>query len=78
MKEKEPVRSYEEAVGELEDILAKLSSDTVTLEESLTLYARAAALLAQCDKTLREASLKMETITQALQQLKTQEEDDDL
>lgn len=75
---KKDVRSYEAAMQELEEVLQKLSADTVTLEESLTLYARAAELIAQCDKTLRQASLKLQTITDALHAAQNGEEDDDV
>lgn len=63
---REPVRSYESALEDLEQILEKLSSDSVTLEESIELYSRAAEQLAFCDKTLKNASLRIETITEAL------------
>ncbi len=71
-----PVHSYETAVAELETILEKMSSDAVTLEESIQLYARAAQLIADCDRLLKEASLKIETIDQALEQLRLGESTD--
>ncbi len=76
MKKKEPVLSYEEAVAELESILQKLSAEETTLEESLTLYARAAQLIADCNALLKKAELQMETVTQTLQGLQEEPEDD--
>ena len=76
MKKKEPVLSYEEAVAELESILQKLSAEETTLEESLTLYARAAQLIADCNALLKKAELQMETIAQTLQGLQEEPEDD--
>ena len=76
MKKKEPVLSYEEAVAELESILQKLSAEETTLEESLTLYARAAQLSADCNALLKKAELQMETIAQTLQGLQEEPEDD--
>ncbi len=77
-KKKEPVRSYEEAVQELETILEKLSSEEVTLEESIELYARATEQIVFCDKTLKEAQLRIETIEQALQSALKEEPADEL
>ncbi len=74
----DPVRSYEAAVAELESILEKMSSETVSLEDSIALYARAAQLITECDKLLKEAALKIETIDQALEQLRLEENGDDL
>ena len=76
MKKKEPVLSYEEAVAELDSILQKLSAEETTLEESLTLYARAAQLIADCNALLKKAELQMETIAQTLQGLQEEPEDD--
>ena len=76
MKKKEPVLSYEEAVAELESILQRLSAEETTLEESLTLYARAAQLIADCNALLKKAELQMETVTQTLQGLQEEPEDD--
>ena len=73
---KKDVKTYEQAMQELETILKQLSSPEVTLEESLGLYARAAELIRRCDIILKDASLRMETITEALQQVQEETEDD--
>ena len=74
---KKDVKTYEQAMQELETILKQLSSPEVTLEESLDLYARAAELISRCDAILKDASLRMETITEALQQVQEETEDDE-
>lgn len=77
MKKTQP--SYEQAVAELEEILAQLAADTTPLDTALTLYARAAQLIEHCDKTLKQAALQMQTVSEALQALQPQpgEGDDD-
>lgn len=62
------VKTYEEAVQKLDAILAKLSDESTPLDEAVELYAQAAELIGFCNKTLKEASLKIETITQKLAQ----------
>ena len=74
-EKKEPVRSYEQAVTELEAILDRLSAEDVTLEESIDLYARATEQIVFCDKTLKAAQLRIETIDQALQAALHREDD---
>ncbi|MGV6820464.1 MAG: exodeoxyribonuclease VII small subunit [Parvularcula sp.] len=54
--------SFEAALAELEEIIAKLEGGTVELEESITLYERGAALRAHCDKKLKSAREKIEKV----------------
>ena len=54
--------SFEEALGELEQIVQKLESGTVALEESIAMYERGAALKAHCENKLKSARLKVEKI----------------
>ncbi|MEL6474512.1 MAG: exodeoxyribonuclease VII small subunit [Pseudomonadota bacterium] len=56
--------SFEAALKELEDIVAKLERGDVDLEESIAFYERGAALKAHCEKTLKSAELKVEQIVQ--------------
>ena len=56
--------SFEQAMTELEAIVAKLESGEAPLEESIALYERGAALRAHCDARLREAEMRVEKITQ--------------
>lgn len=54
--------SFEAAMAELEDVVRKLESGSVALEESIALYERGAALKAHCDARLRAAEEKVELI----------------
>ena len=54
--------SYEEALGELEDIVRKLENGDVPLEESITIYERGDKLRAHCNKLLTSAEKKVEKI----------------
>ncbi|WOI55407.1 exodeoxyribonuclease VII small subunit [Palleronia sp. LCG004] len=55
--------SFEEAMAELEQVVAKLDSGDVPLEESITLYQRGADLKKRCADKLAEAEEKVAAIT---------------
>lgn len=55
--------SFEQALAQLEQIVATLESGQAELEASITLYERGAALKAHCEARLRQAQLKVEKIT---------------
>ncbi len=57
--------SFEDALKELETIVAKLESGDAALDESISLYARGEALRAQCEKRLKDAQARIEKITLA-------------
>lgn len=52
-------QSFEEMMKELENIVQKLDSENVSLEESLNLYQRGMTLSASCDETLKNAEKKV-------------------
>jgi exodeoxyribonuclease VII small subunit len=54
--------SFEEALGELEKIVAELESGKAPLERSIEVYARGAALKDHCEKKLEAARLRVEKI----------------
>lgn len=54
--------SFEKALGELEDIVAKLEQGRVELEESIALYERGAALKTHCESKLKSAQERIEKI----------------
>ena len=56
--------SFEEALTELDDIVAKLEAGDLTLEESLSLFERGQKLAARCNKQLDEASLRVEQLSE--------------
>ncbi len=56
--------SFEDALAELESIVAKLESGDVPLEQSIAIYERGASLKAHCEARLKAAELKVEQIVQ--------------
>ena len=56
--------SFEAALAQLEQIVNKLESGDVPLEDSIRIYERGAALKAHCERKLKEAELKVEKIVQ--------------
>ncbi|PHP26855.1 exodeoxyribonuclease VII small subunit [Limimaricola cinnabarinus] len=57
--------SFEAAIKELEQVVAKLERGDVALDQSIALYQRGAELKARCEKQLAEAEEKVAKITQA-------------
>ncbi len=57
--------SFEDAMKELEATVGKLEHGEATLEESIALYERGAALRQHCDAVLRLAEERVEKITLA-------------
>ena len=54
--------TFETALSELEQIVAKLESGQAPLEDSIRMYERGAALKAHCESKLKAAQLKVEQI----------------
>ncbi len=54
--------SFEEALKQLEDIVGRLESGRVELEESISIYERGAALKAHCETKLKDAEARIEKI----------------
>jgi len=54
--------SFEDALTELERIVAELESGKAELERSIQVYERGAKLKAHCEAKLREAQLRVEKI----------------
>lgn len=55
--------SFEAALAELESIVRSLEKGETALEDSIVSYERGVALKNHCEKKLREAQAKIETIT---------------
>jgi exodeoxyribonuclease VII small subunit len=55
--------SFEKALALLEEIVAKLESGRVDLEESIKIYERGEALRRHCETKLAEAEARIEKIT---------------
>jgi exodeoxyribonuclease VII small subunit len=56
--------SFETALKELEDIVARLEQGEVDLEDSIVLYERGQALKLHCEKKLKSAESRLEKIVQ--------------
>lgn len=54
--------SFEQALSELEKIVAELESGQAALDESISRYERGAALKAHCEAKLKAAQLRVEKI----------------
>jgi exodeoxyribonuclease VII small subunit len=52
-------KSFETLYGELEDAVRQLETGDLSLEESLTLFARATTLAEQCNAMLDRAELRV-------------------
>jgi len=65
-KETAPVDqlSFEAALKELEDIVARLEQGAVELDDSIALYERGQALKAHCETKLKAAEGRLEKIVQ--------------
>jgi exodeoxyribonuclease VII small subunit len=56
--------SFEAALGELEQLVARLESGQASLEDSITLYERGAKLKAHCDARLKSAQMRVDQIVE--------------
>ncbi len=54
--------SFEQALAELEQIVARLESGQAPLEDSIRMYERGAVLKAHCETRLEAARLRVEKI----------------
>jgi exodeoxyribonuclease VII small subunit len=54
--------SFEESVKRLEEILEKMNSGKITLDESLQLFEEADKLITTCNKRLHDAEQKIEVL----------------
>jgi exodeoxyribonuclease VII small subunit len=54
--------SFEQALAELERIVAQMERGDVALEDTIALYERGAALRAHCEAKLKDAQLKVDQI----------------
>jgi exodeoxyribonuclease VII small subunit len=56
--------TFEQALAELEQIVARLESGQAPLDDSIRLYERGAALKIHCEARLESARLRVEKIVQ--------------
>jgi len=55
--------SFEQAYNELEEIIARLESGDLSLEESVDLFGRGKALHDHCQQLLNNAELRVQQLT---------------
>lgn len=55
--------SFENAMGELEQIIRNLENGKISLEESISAYERGVALKNHCEAKLNDARMKIEKIS---------------
>lgn len=68
MAEKQSI-NFEESMQKLEGILEKMSSEEITLDESIALYAKAAQLIQECNEKLGKARRQVEEIGVTLEEI---------
>ncbi len=59
----EPVMPFEQAFARLEQILERLNTDTIPLDEALKLYEEANRLLGHCSARLNDAEERIEMLS---------------
>lgn len=59
----EPALTFEQAFAELEEIVARLESADLSLDDSLALFEKGQALAAQCAQLLEAAELKVKQLS---------------
>lgn len=57
-----PEQTFENAFARLEEILERMNSGTISLDESLKLYEEADSLITLCNKRLTDAERKIEVL----------------
>ncbi len=55
-------KPFEESVQELDDIVSKMESGDLSLDESLKLFEKGVKLTRDCQKTLADAEAKIEAL----------------
>jgi exodeoxyribonuclease VII small subunit len=63
-EEQDQPLTFEARLGRLEEIVTRLESGDVGLDESLKLYGEGAGLIKDCRKTLSEAEKKIARLTE--------------
>lgn len=62
MKSKQKIPDFEQSLGELEALVARLEQGDVPLEDALKTFERGVALTRQCQTALRTAQQKVEIL----------------
>jgi exodeoxyribonuclease VII small subunit len=70
-------RSFEAALAELENLVGRMETGELPLQESLAVYKRGAELLAYCQNALKDAELQVQVMEKGLLQPFAAEDADD-
>lgn len=65
-------KSYEESLARLEEIIARLESPEITLEESMKFFEEGIVLVKQCGDVLNKAGQKVEELSASLGQIQNE------
>jgi exodeoxyribonuclease VII small subunit len=65
-KASDPLPTFEAALAELEEIVARMEGGQLPLKESLAAYKRGAELLTQCQAQLADAQQQVEVLEQGV------------
>jgi exodeoxyribonuclease VII small subunit len=69
--------SFEQGVEELEEIIERIESGEIGLQESLTHYERGMALVQHCQTVLSDCEQRVEDLTRELQSTQDADEDNE-
>jgi exodeoxyribonuclease VII small subunit len=65
--------SYEQALKELEGILASLENESIQLDETMKMFERGKELIQHCQKLLDQAELKVRSLSDEKGTINTEE-----
>ncbi len=70
--------TFEEAYTRLEELISRLDEGGLTLDEALTCYEEASALVTRCNRVLEAAELRLRNVSDRVQDEEADDADDDL
>jgi len=70
--ESSPVAQFEQSLEELEQLVGKMETGELNLEQSLASYERGVSLYRQCQKALEHAQLRINVLADPMQAENTQ------
>ena len=73
----EPTVNFEAALEELEQLVERMETGELSLEESLKAFERGVALTRDCQKALKDAELRVQALTETEEGLALEDVDAD-
>jgi exodeoxyribonuclease VII small subunit len=73
----EPTVNFEAALEELEQLVERMETGDMSLEESLKAFERGVALTRDCQKALKDAELRVQALTETEEGLALEDVDAD-